>query len=124
MLAVLPTANICAQIPSFPPDTTHIPEVDPPVPLDTLSQQLTDSLLELTLQPDGRTVPSLASSSDLSVGSPAGSFSVSPMGAALYNVAIEVPKGLGGMVPALSIAYNSQGGWDSPATASTFRACR
>ena len=110
MLAVLPTAFICAQIPSFPPDTTHIPEVDPPVPLDTLSQQLTDSLLELTLQPDGRTVPSLASSSDLSVGSPAGSFSVSPMGAALYNVAIEVPKGLGGMVPALSIAYNSQGG--------------
>ncbi len=44
------------------------------------------------------------------VGTPAGNLSVSPTGAAAYSVAIEVPKGIGGMEPRIGIAYNSQSG--------------
>lgn len=44
------------------------------------------------------------------VGTPAGSFSVSSLGGAVYSIAIECPPGIGGMVPRLSLAYNSQSG--------------
>lgn len=44
------------------------------------------------------------------VGTPAGTFSVTPTGAASYAVAIEVPKGIGGLEPKISICYNSQAG--------------
>ncbi|MDH5409017.1 MAG: hypothetical protein OEY00_10430, partial [Gammaproteobacteria bacterium] len=46
----------------------------------------------------------------LAVGKVNGSFSVSPTGAAGYNVPIVVPAGVGGMQPGLSINYSSQGG--------------
>ena len=41
------------------------------------------------------------------VGTPAGSYSVSPLGGAVYSIAIECPPRIGGMVPRLSLAYNS-----------------
>lgn len=42
------------------------------------------------------------------VGTPKGSFSVSPTGAAVYSIEIDAPQGIGGMQPAIAISYNSQ----------------
>src|SRR6266850_2465262 len=40
----------------------------------------------------------------------AGSFSVTPNGAASYSIPIQVPPGVGGVEPKLSLEFNSQGG--------------
>lgn len=44
------------------------------------------------------------------VGTIPGSLSVSPSGAAIYSIPLELPPGLAGMTPELGLAYNSQGG--------------
>ncbi len=44
------------------------------------------------------------------VGSIEGSFNVTPSGAAGYSIPLEVPPGIGGIVPKLSLDYHSQGG--------------
>ena len=45
-----------------------------------------------------------------SVGGMGGQFAVSPMGGAMYSIPIEVPQGVSGLQPQLSIVYNSQSG--------------
>ncbi len=42
------------------------------------------------------------------VGTPKGSFSVSPTGAAVYSIEIDAPQGIGGLQPKVEICYNSQ----------------
>lgn len=54
--------------------------------------------------------PDTASTMSTPVGSPQGSFSVSPLGGATYTIGIEAPQGLPGMQPNVTIVYNSQSG--------------
>ena len=56
------------------------------------------------------TVPDASSAYSQHVINPPSDFNVSPTGAAVYSVPIEVPKGLPGMEPNISITYNSQAG--------------
>ena len=51
----------------------------------------------------------VANADGYDVGSPKGTFSVSGTGAAVYNIAIEVPNG-GPLVPEIGVCYNSQSG--------------
>ncbi len=55
--------------------------------------------------PDDKTI-----NTNLPVGSIAGNFDVSPMGAATYSIPIYAAPGTGGMVPRISVSYNSQAG--------------
>lgn len=55
-------------------------------------------------------VPQVVSTSDDPVGTISGQFDVSPMGGATYTIPLEVPKGISGMEPKISITYNSQVG--------------
>ena len=44
------------------------------------------------------------------VGTVPGGLSVSPSGAAVYSVPIDIPPGINGLIPRLAMVYNSQGG--------------
>ncbi len=45
------------------------------------------------------------------IGSTGGSVTVLPSGAAGYSIPLQVPPGIGGMAPKISLDYNSQGGY-------------
>lgn len=49
-----------------------------------------------------------SSDPNTAVGGMSGQFGVSPLGGATYSIPIEVPQGVGGLQPQLSIVYNSQ----------------
>ena len=55
-------------------------------------------------------IPSIYSSDPETVGGTNGAFNVSATGGATYSIPIEVPQGIGGLHPNLSITYNSQSG--------------
>lgn len=55
-------------------------------------------------------IPDNNSTETTAVGSPEGALTVSEMGGAIYSVSIDVPTGVGGMEPSLSLTYNSLSG--------------
>jgi hypothetical protein len=64
----------------------------------------------------------------LPVGTTAGSLDVTPNGAAVYTIPIFTPPGTGGMIPSVSVVYNSQApnglvgyGWNLSAISSISR---
>ncbi len=54
--------------------------------------------------------PDTSSTSNYPVGSPSANLSVSPLGAAVYTVDIDIPKGIANLQPGISLVYNSQSG--------------
>ena len=65
------------------------------------------------------------------VGIIGGSFGVGAMGAAVYTIPLQLPQGINGMQPSLSVTYNSQGGnglmgwgWDLSGISSVTRTGR
>jgi RHS repeat-associated protein len=52
--------------------------------------------------------PDIYSTDPEAIGSIDGHLNISPTGAAVYSIPIEVPTGVGGMQPSLAIVYNSQ----------------
>lgn len=68
----------------------------------------------IAIEPDDdfgyETLPPVTNASSTPVGTIEGNFDVSQTGAAVYTMAIEAPKGLGNMQPAIGISYNSQAG--------------
>jgi len=60
------------------------------------------------LKPDGTTTSDPAQGA--AVGTIAGAMTVSPTGAAIYQIPIEIPAGINGVQPSVQLVYNSQAG--------------
>ena len=63
-----------------------------------------------TQHPDSETSLAARSSSDSGIGETPGRLSVSLTGGANYDIPIAVPPGINGIVPEVSLSYNSQSG--------------
>ena len=72
--------------------------------LDSLTVDIPGQAEVVRVNPDNPGIPVVAN--DYAVGTPAGSFSVSESGAALYSVAIDCPDGKG-LTPQIGISYSS-----------------
>lgn len=72
--------------------------------LDSLTVDIPGQAEVVRVNPDNPGIPVVAN--DYAVGTPAGSFSVSESGAALYSVAINCPDGKG-LTPQIGISYSS-----------------
>ena len=70
------------------------------------------SLLQLGLDPLGIYPPSVGYTNDSScvVGSLGGTVNVGAMGGLNYTIPIDLPAGINGMQPSISVSYNNQGG--------------
>jgi RHS repeat-associated protein len=92
--------------------------LEPGFSINGQAGNLLEALIDESLIVDAEYIPenqivapqSRALDKSLPVGTPAGGLSVTPSGAASYNIPIEISPGTAGMEPNISISYNSMGG--------------